>query len=63
VLRSRGFATQRTDRHLVDMHDKAESVGVAFDAIENQDVRAWKKGLRMAVGEVPLLPKTKTFFS
>lgn len=48
MTRSRAIAANRTSRLLLDMDEKPESFGVAFNAIENQDVTAWKQGLRMA---------------
>jgi len=59
MARLRAFLTKRTDGILLNMDDEAESVSVAFDSIEDQDVRTRKKGLRMARQS---LPKTKTFF-
>jgi hypothetical protein len=43
VTRSGAFAANGTDRSLLDIDNEPESIGVAFDAIQNQQIRAWKK--------------------
>ena len=57
VSRSRAFSANRTDGLCPTWTTKAESVGVALNPIQNQNVRAGKKGLRMARGAS--LPKAK----
>jgi len=55
----RAFSANRTDGLLLNMDDQAKSVGVALDAIQDHDVRAWKKGLRMARGRCHRSPSLK----
>ena len=61
MTRSRAFAANGTDRFLLNVDNKPESIGVAFNAIQNQNVRAWKKGLRMAWRKCHRSPTLKHF--
>jgi hypothetical protein len=60
VPRSRNAAAEGTGRLLLDVNPQSEPVRLPLDMVQNQDVRIWKKGLRMARGEVPSLPQLKT---
>ena len=59
MARSRAFAANGTERLLLNMDDQSKSVAIAFDAIQDQNVRAWKKGLRMARGRCHRSPTLK----
>ena len=61
VPRSRHFATARADGFLLNMDDQSESVSVAFNTIQNQNVRAREKGLRMARGKCHRSKSLKQF--
>src|SRR5262249_6959094 len=50
VSRVRAFSANRTHGLLLNMDDQPKSVSVALDPIQDQDVRAREKGLRMARG-------------
>ena len=59
MARGRALPANRTGGLLLKMDDQTESVSVALNAIQNQEVRAREKRLRMARGRCHRSPSLK----